>query len=141
MIAFPAFCMSAVYSTLLTATGGLRLMSSIALFAALINLTANFFIIPQLGAEGAAWIAAATQWVVALAYTFAVGKQTSLQYQSRWIGRHLLFLLLIFSATWCTYTLGMDWKMAAACIAVAAFILVLGLRIISPAEIRSVLRR
>ena len=65
ILAFPAFCIIYVYSTLLTAKGDIRLLIRIALIACTLSITLNLILIPMLHGLGTAIAAVIVQSTVA----------------------------------------------------------------------------
>lgn len=68
LLSFVATSSVYIYGTLLTANGSVWQLNGIALLGMLINISFNMWLIPQKGALGAAYVALATQFVVALAH-------------------------------------------------------------------------
>ena len=58
---FPAWCLMYVYSTLLTANGSLKTLNIIAFVGVVVNLSLNFYLIPQDKAIGGAITSFITQ--------------------------------------------------------------------------------
>ncbi len=141
MLAFPALCLMAVYSPLLTANGGLRVICIIAIAAAAGNLTLNLFFIPRSGVEATAVIAAVTQWSTALAFTWAATRRVGLRYDGGWIGRHLILALFAIGAAWTACVMSMDWRVAAVAVLMAVGVAVFALRLVSVAEIKRLMQR
>jgi O-antigen/teichoic acid export membrane protein len=80
MLAFPAFSISNVYSTLLTSNGNLKLLNTIAFVGVLLNLGLNFWLIPQQLSLGAATTAFITQTILALLFLYFAHQQTKLPF-------------------------------------------------------------
>ena len=95
MLAFPAFSLSNVYSTLLTANGDLKLMNKIAILGVAINLVLNFVLIPKYQSLGAAFAACITQSVLAICFIIFAQKQTALERNKRWALSFVFFLFLL----------------------------------------------
>lgn len=100
MIAFPAYCIGYVYSTLLTANGNLRQLIVVASCAVIINLTLNLTLMHQYGALAAAFSCCVTQFFVAGANIFLSKKILGLKTDSKWVLQYILFAGLIFIAVW-----------------------------------------
>jgi O-antigen/teichoic acid export membrane protein len=82
-----------VFGTLLTANGSMRVLNKMALFGIVINLAANFILIPLYKAEGAAMATFFTQIGTALAQVFIVLKVFQLK-----VHINHTVKLLVFSA-------------------------------------------
>jgi O-antigen/teichoic acid export membrane protein len=50
-------CVMYIFGTLLTARGKMRVLIQTAVVALVLNIMGNFWLIPRMGAEGAAWVA------------------------------------------------------------------------------------
>ncbi|HRO41212.1 MAG TPA: polysaccharide biosynthesis C-terminal domain-containing protein [Flavipsychrobacter sp.] len=109
MLAFPAFSLSNVYSTLLTANGDLRLLNRIAILGVVINLSLNFFLIPQYFALGAAFAACITQSVLAICFIVFAKRQIKLQRNIRWVFSFLFFFVLIVAFGYGVRILPFGW--------------------------------
>ena len=109
MIAFPAFSLSNVYSTLLTANGDLRLLNRIALVGVIINLSLNFLLIPKYYSLGAAIAACITQSVLAICFMVFAQKQTELERNVRWSLSFIFFLVLILGLGYGVKILPFPW--------------------------------
>lgn len=111
MLAFPAFSLSNVYSTLLTANGDLRLLNRIAAVGVAFNLSLNFWLIPQYQSLGAAITALLTQSLLAVCFIVFAKRQTQLQRKTRWIGSFLFFLALIIAVGYAVRILDLHWML------------------------------
>jgi len=109
LLAFPAFSLSNVYSTLLTANGDLRLLNRIAFLGVIINLSLNFLLIPKYHALGAAFAACITQSVLAICFIIFAKKQIRLERNLRWILSFCFFFLLIIALAYGVRTLPFSW--------------------------------
>lgn len=95
MAAFPAFSISNVYSTLLTANGNLKLMNKIALIGVAVNLIMNALLIPRYHALGAAVTACTTQSIIALGFLFFAKRELTLKEDIKWVFSFFYYLLLL----------------------------------------------
>jgi len=109
MLAFPAFSLSNVYSTLLTANGDLRLLNKIAFAGVVVNITLNLVLIPRYHSLGAAFAAFVTQSILALCFVIFAKRQVQLQRNVRWIFSFLFFLALIISLGYGIRLLPVSW--------------------------------
>jgi O-antigen/teichoic acid export membrane protein len=111
MLAFPAFSLSNVYSTLLTANGDLKLLNRIAAAGVVINLVLNFLLIPQYDSLGAAFTACLTQSLLAICFIIFARRQTQLQRNLPWIGSFAFFLVLIVVFGYAVRLLPFSWML------------------------------
>jgi len=109
MAAFPAFCLTYVYSTLLTSNGSLKKLTKIALAGVVLNLSLNFYLIPHYHALGAAFSAFITETFVAVCYIYAATKTVQIPFHIKWVSSHLLFLLIIVLLAFAVYALPLNW--------------------------------
>ncbi len=109
MLAFPAFSLSNVYSTLLTANGDLRLLNRIAAVGVAVNLSLNIIWIPVWGALGAAITACITQSLLALAFIVFAKKQAGLRQNTRWVFSFIFYLVLILTLGYAVRILSFAW--------------------------------
>lgn len=104
MLSFPAFCLSNIYSTLLTANGSLKLLNRLALLGVVVNLTFNFWLIPQYLALGAAVTTCITQTMLAIGFVIFSGKQlkltTTVQWVLSFVGYFLIMAVVGYSLQW-----------------------------------------
>ncbi len=79
MGAFVAMSSIHVLGTFITAEGRMKWLTGLALFSMILNMAANFFLIPRFGALGAAMSAVITQWFFAAACAARVWKSNTVQ--------------------------------------------------------------
>ncbi|HBH07167.1 MAG TPA: hypothetical protein DDX92_11255 [Flavobacteriales bacterium] len=77
---FVPMAASYIFGTLLTANGSLRYLNIVAFNAMILNLLMNYFLIPVLGIEGAAWATLATSILVVFLQVSATWLQFKLKY-------------------------------------------------------------
>jgi len=95
MASFPAWCIMYVYSTLLTANGSMNQLNLIAFAGVIVNLSLNFWLIPQYGVIGGAITSCVTQSLLALIFMLVAWWSLKLPVSPRWILAHLGFLAII----------------------------------------------
>ncbi len=109
MWSFIAIASTYVYGTLLTANGNLKTLNQISLFGLAINFTLNYFLIPDIGAYGAALATLITQVLVVFLQIISVKKifkqQTSVSFLLKNLavlsfGIGLIFLYSSFISDW-----------------------------------------
>lgn len=109
MAAFPAFSLSNVYSTLLTANGDLKLLNKLALMGMVINLSLNFLLIPHYFALGAAITAYITQTILALGFIVYSRKRLRLSSGIKWITSFIAYLVLMSAVGYSLRLLSIGW--------------------------------
>ena len=109
MLAFPAFSISNVYSTLLTSNGNLKLLNSIAFIGVVLNLALNFWLIPTHHSLGAAITAFTTQTLLALLFLLFAHRQTKLPFHPKRTLAFVVYLLLIIAAAYGCKMLSVMW--------------------------------
>jgi O-antigen/teichoic acid export membrane protein len=141
MIAFPAYSLSYVYATLLTAAGKLRILNIISAIGVIISLSLNLNILPHYGAFGAAITAAITQGVVAVLNIIAAHRSTDLTAQPRWIGAHLGYAVLLGGAAFLCHTLPGDWRLRTALLGAAGLLLMLPFGFVNLRSVKALLKQ
>jgi O-antigen/teichoic acid export membrane protein len=141
MAAFPAFSVSNIYSTLLTANGSLKLLNKVAFAGVVINLTLNFILIPQYFSTGAAAAAFVTQTVLAVAFIVSSQRHAALPKNIRWVLSFFFFLLLLASAAYGIRLLTIGWPVQLLLLAATGFILVFLFRFLSLRSVQQLLSR
>ena len=130
MLAFPAFSLSNIYSTLLTANGSLKLLNRIALTGVVINLGLNFLLIPQYAAIGAAATAFVTQTVLPLAFNLCSQRQTPLEKRPLWAFRFIGYAALLVIGGFVIQMLPLYWVIQLIILALLGGVLMLLFRFI-----------
>lgn len=100
MLSFIPMSAAYVHGSLLTAGGKLGQMNIIFALATLLNGTLNLILIPKQGALGAAKATFITQAVVFLAQVLLAVYRLPLTTDVRWLGRLLVYSILVFATTW-----------------------------------------
>jgi O-antigen/teichoic acid export membrane protein len=92
---FPAWCIMYIYSTLLTANGSLKTLNIIAFAGVVINLSLNFYLIPQEKAMGGAITSFLTQTLLAIAFMVCASRIIRLPLNIKWAMSHIGYLTLV----------------------------------------------
>ena len=95
IMSFPAWCMMYVYCTLLTANGSLRTLNIIAFAGVIVNLSLNFYLIPQQKAVGGAITSLITQTGLSCAFIVFASRIIKLPFNIKWMLSLAGYLLLI----------------------------------------------
>ena len=141
MWAFPALCLTNIYSTLLTAGGRLKLMNGIAAAACVISLSANFLLIPQFKSLGGAWATFITQWAVAIGYVIAAQRSAQLPLRRQATARLLLFAGSIVLIGWGTSHLPFPWLLNMVLLGVAGVALMFALGMVSVDNLKQIFKK
>jgi O-antigen/teichoic acid export membrane protein len=121
----PAYYLTHVYGSLLTAVGAFRLFISILLLSVGTNVVINATLIPSFGAQGCCIAALVSQYACALLLFLFASKKLSLRPATQWFG----FYVAIGLASWILFSLVKNlgkpvWIiLAAACLVIALFAL------------------
>ena len=141
MCAFPALCLTNIYSTLLTAAGRLKQLNIIAAVACVISLSANFSLIPGLKSIGGAWATFITQWAVAIGFVVAAQRVGELPFRRQETGRLTLFAGSIVALGGLISQLPFKWGINLALLGLTGGALIFLLRLVSVASLKQVFRK
>ncbi len=97
MGSFLFICMAYVYGTLITAASELSALNWIAFSAVLVNFGLNFWLIPILGAEGAAIASFCSLFIMSVAQILFVSRITG-GHDFRWLVRTILAIIILIGA-------------------------------------------
>ncbi len=97
IMCFPAYCITYVYSTLLTANGDIKLLIKIALVASVISVGANLVFIPLYKSTAVSITALVVQWLLASAFILFSIRRTDIAFKWSWAAQFLLFFLTFFA--------------------------------------------
>ena len=139
MTAYPAYSLTYVYSTLLTANGRLAVLNKLVAAAAVINLALNFILIPRYGALGAGITACITQWAVALGFVVFAARINKLPVHRRWIGAHLAYVMLIAAAGLLLRMVHFSWPVEVGALLLFGLVLIFLFRFISIPALKQLL--
>lgn len=139
MTAFPAYSMTYVYSTLLTANGRIPLLNKLAGIGAAFNVGVNLYLIPRHGALGAAICTCMTEWLLAVCFIWYAAQKNALPRHPRWIGAHLAYLGLMGIAGWSLMQVSWPWQQKLALLVTAGLLLVFVFRFISVGALKALL--
>jgi O-antigen/teichoic acid export membrane protein len=141
MACFPGFCITYIYSTLLTANGSLKQLNLIALIGVALNLGINFYLIPKQMAIGAAITSCITQSFVALGYMYFAGIKIKVAFPAKWVSAHVLFLLLLLPIGYAILHLRLLWLWQLFAFGIVAGICMFIFGFIKPAYIKELLTK
>lgn len=141
MSSFPAFCIMYVYSTLLTASGNLKLLNKIAIAGVIVNISLNVFLIPIYRSAGAATAALVTQSVLALCFIIFAKKDMRLATNIKWVIAHLSFLFLLFASAYTVRQASFNWPLQLVLFAAICLPAVFLFRFVSISSIKKLIVR
>lgn len=138
---FPAFCIMYVYSTLLTANGSLRMLNKIAFAGVVINLSVNFYLIPRIGALGAAISCFITEWSLAVAYVHFARTIVALPINLKWVGALTGFGILMLAVSAAISYLHEGWKVNTLVIVIIGALCILLFRFVDVKGLKAVMNK
>ena len=141
MACFPAYCIMYIYSTLLTANGNLVLLNKVAIAGVVINLSLNFWLIPEHQALGAAQVAFVTQSTLAFLYIFFSGRKLQLDKGVKLVAAHIGYVLLLGAAGYGCAQLQLYWLYAMLLYALCGLVLIFLFRFISVASVKALMTK
>jgi O-antigen/teichoic acid export membrane protein len=109
MLSFPAFSLSNVYSTLLTANGYLKILNRIAFAGVIISLGLNFILIPQYFSLGAAVTTFFTQSILAVCFIVVARRRVQLSKDFSRVISFFIFLAIIIAAGYLIKLTPISW--------------------------------
>lgn len=135
MLSFLPWSLTYIYGTLLTAAGMPGAMNRLFAVCILLNVGANFIVIPQHGAAGAALTTLGTQSLAAIGqYVLAIRRFKELR-SPEFPVRAGVLLLLVFLSTWILHTFeALPWIAGMVLALGASALLAVLLKMISPKE-------
>lgn len=141
MACFPAYCVMYVYSTLLTANNDLKLLNKVAIAGVVINLSLNFWLIPEQQALGAAKTAFITQTFLAVLYIFFSGKKLNLAGDTRWLITHGCFIAVVIGAGYISRLIPFSWVWQLAAYAAFGFCMIFLFKFVSIQSIKKLMEK
>lgn len=109
MFSFIGISITHIFGTLLTANGSLRIMNQIALGGAILSLSLNLILVPELKAFGAAVTANVVQLGVALALMITTGRVFKFEVKYYLIFRSILFFTGLVLGAWVLNMVEINW--------------------------------
>ncbi len=100
MMTFPAYCLTYIYATLLTANGNLRILILISAIGVCISLCNNLWLIPRYGALGAAITACCTSLTIAALNVIVATRHFGFKRDAVWFVRIVLFAGTMITIVW-----------------------------------------
>lgn len=141
MLAFPAFSLTNVYSTLLTAAGRLRILIIIACIGVAVNIGLNFLLIPITLSVGAALAALATQWITALCFVIAAIRTGGLKMRPLWVLSFVLYAAAVWATGYGLSLTNLAWAIQLSVMIGIGFILIAAFRYVRPREVKQLMSR
>ena len=119
-----------IYGTLLTANGSFKILNSLAGIALLLNLSLNFWLIPEYKAYGAAIAALSTQAFIGLSNFVWAFFELKIKFERKFIIRFMVSLLFICLLMVLCQQLVLIWWQTAIAIGVGTLGAMIGLKIL-----------
>lgn len=140
MYSFIPLASTYVFGTLLTANGDMKSLNAIALVGLIVNVSLNFYLIPENGIPGAAIATIITQFIVVVLQLVYVGIQ--FQTRPKWglIGSISVFSVGVYAAAYQLYAVEMDHKLSLAILAVFGLLWAFVTKLVNLKEIYKVLK-
>lgn len=110
MLCFIFFCITYIYSTLLTANGSMKKLNITAGTGVVINIALNIYLIPKEGAYGAAIASLITQIFTTIAMIYIAHKTMQIRIETSTILRLLAFTVLIILIALSKDYIAIGWK-------------------------------
>lgn len=137
MFTFIGMCVTLIYGTLLTASGNLRTLNTIAVIGIVCNIGANWILIPKYGATGAAIATLITQSLVGITQWIVVKKRFQISITLANVVETVSFILTITAAVWlCDF-----WKIDFVFQLIIVAGLLLMFKVIHPKDLRSIFQK
>ena len=138
MLSFPAWCIMYVYSTLLTAAGSLTTLNRIAFVGVLFNITMNIVLIISYHIIGAAITSTATQWLMALLFTYFTKREFAMPYNAVWLAKMGLFVavLLLLMAGMARWLIVPIWQINMAIYVAVGILCIFMLKLVSWGDVK-----
>ncbi|MFP4469160.1 MAG: oligosaccharide flippase family protein [Bacteroidota bacterium] len=109
MLGFIAISTTYIFGTLLTANGNLKLLNIVAFLGMLLNLIANFILVPKLFAVGSAWASLAAQFTTAIFQVIIAVRIFRLRPDFRYLSALAVFLAGLYLINYFSKMLFENW--------------------------------
>ncbi|MFZ1688396.1 MAG: polysaccharide biosynthesis C-terminal domain-containing protein, partial [Flavobacteriales bacterium] len=140
MCCFTAVGTTYIFGTLLTARGDLRLLNWMAFGGVVLNVLLNLYLIPRLGAPGAAMASLVTQGLTAAVQVVMVMRAFSMKPGTGPVLRGLLYLALVCVMAWLLDRSGLSVLPMLAFFAVGAGVLAFATGLVRLPQLQALLR-
>jgi O-antigen/teichoic acid export membrane protein len=100
LLSFFAISLSYIYGTYLTASNQLRSMNRLLFAGVVINFVSNLFLIPEMGARGAAYATIATQFFVLAGQYLLTIRQLRIHPQNQLLVKRLIYSGVVLAISW-----------------------------------------
>jgi len=104
ILSFIPISLTYIFGTLLTANGSLRQLNLMAIFGLSLNFGLNLWLIPLLGARGAAEATLVTQWFTATAQILIAIRLLNVRLDTVFLIRLGVFLIVLIVGSWYLHT-------------------------------------
>jgi O-antigen/teichoic acid export membrane protein len=134
-------CTMYIFGTLLTANKNFKSLIQTAVVALMLNISANYFLIPRMGAEGAAIAALLTSTLVAMVNTIAAKRKLRIRISFIHFVKFPLFAFLCFGVLTVLVNNGYSFPIVLSAYLLASAFFVLMLQIIDITTLKKALKR
>jgi O-antigen/teichoic acid export membrane protein len=124
VIGFAGICFSYIFGTLLTASGNLNILNSIAFAGFVTNIVLNILLIPKYGSAGAAFCNMITQLAMGLSQILVSLKIFRIAFNYLIIGKYCLLISLIIGFSIILHSINTSWYFSI--ITIPVFSIVIG---------------
>lgn len=135
MLAFPAFSLSNIYSTLLTANGDLKTLNIIAFLGVFINIGLNIILIPKQQSLGAAISALVTQSVLSILFLIYASQKAQLAFRWKRVFMFLAYALALVVIAVLVQQLEISWLLQCGLLVAFGTVLLLLLRFVDVSKV------
>jgi len=129
-----------IFGTLLTANGNLRQLNFLAFITLIINVIANFILIPRLAAVGSAWASVSAQTFMAVAQLVVALHIFHLRPSFGYIVRLIVFCVLIIVTNYLASLMALPWWGQAVSVFLVAIGIAMLLHLINIKEIINIIK-
>ncbi len=137
MFTFIGMCITLIYGTLLTASGNLKTLNSIALVGIVCNIAVNWVLIPTYGAVGAAVATLITQTIVGTSQWFVVIRRFRIPLNWQGIIETVSFILTLVAVVWLANFWKIDFLIQLAVVTLMLFVF----KVLNPKDLRMLLKK
>ncbi|MDZ4758500.1 MAG: oligosaccharide flippase family protein [Bacteroidota bacterium] len=124
--------MNYIFGSLLTATGNIKILNRISLFAVTINLIGNYIFIPKYGAIGTGYVAMATQLFAVIGTIYFCMKKLQVKISSSIILKYLLLIVLIGSGLYALVYIKLNISSSFLIVGLGSAVLMYALKLVQP---------
>lgn len=137
MFTFVGMCITLIYGTLLTASGNLKTLNTIALIGIVCNIGVNWVLIPIYGAVGAAIATLITQSIVGVIQWFIVLRRFHLRLNWQSVIQTISFVFTLIAVVWLSDFWKVDFLIQLLFVGIIVFVF----KVLNPKDLRAILQK